>query len=154
MVREAGGEHASGPPELEVVEVGDDAGMRGVWPIIDEVFGRGRTPEQLWDARVLSEEYRVWLGLVDGRPVATATASVTDGLVGVYVIATRAEARGRGYGEALTWAATLCRPELPATLQASDMGRPRVRADGLPHGRRVHRVGPRGSAPRGADRAA
>ena len=30
----------------------------------------------------------------------------------------------RGYGEAVTWAATLCLPELPATLQASPMGRP------------------------------
>jgi len=39
-------------------------------------------------------------------------------------VATLPEARGRGYGEAVSWAATLCRPELPATLQASSMGRP------------------------------
>jgi hypothetical protein len=30
----------------------------------------------------------------------------------------------RGYGEALTWAATRCRTDLPSTLQASSMGRP------------------------------
>lgn len=124
MVREPGDERRPTPPELEVVEVGDDPGMLEVWGIIDEVFGRGRTPEPLWDARVLSDDYRVWLGLVDGMPVATATAWVSDGFVGVYVVATRPEARGRGYGEAVTWAATLCRPDLPATLQASDEGRP------------------------------
>ncbi len=124
MVREPGGERRPPPPELDVVEVGDDAGMREVWALVDEVFGRGRAPEPLWDTRVLSEDYRVWLGLVDGRAVATATASVSDGFVGVYVVATRPEARGRGYGEAVTWAATLCRPELPATLQASEMGKP------------------------------
>ncbi|HSD49316.1 MAG TPA: N-acetyltransferase [Actinomycetota bacterium] len=124
MVREPGDDRRPAPPELEVVEIGDDAGMLEVWEIIDEVFGRGRTPEPLWDARVLSEDYRVWLGMVDGRAIATATASVSDGFVGVYVVATRLEARGRGYGEAVTWAATLCRPDLPATLQASDMGKP------------------------------
>lgn len=123
MVREPGDERGSAPPELEVVEVADDGGMRKVWAIIDEVFGRGRTPEPLWDARVLSEDYRVWHGSVDGRAVATATAWVSDGFVGVYVVATRPEARGRGFGEALTWAATLCRPDLPATLQASEMGK-------------------------------
>jgi GNAT superfamily N-acetyltransferase len=124
MVRQPRDERRPAPPDLEVVEVADDGGMREVWAIIDEVFGGGRTPEPLWDARVLSEDYRVWLGRVDGRAVATATASVSDGFVGVYVVATRAEARGRGYGEAVTWAATLSRPELPATLQASDMGKP------------------------------
>ncbi|MDP9327096.1 MAG: hypothetical protein M3P10_02695, partial [Actinomycetota bacterium] len=40
-----------------------------------------------------------------------------------YGVATLAEVRGRGYGEAVTWAATRCRPSLPATLQASDMGK-------------------------------
>lgn len=124
MVREPAAGGPPAPPELEVIEVRDDGGMRDAWDIIDEVFGRGRTPEPLWDARVLSEDYHVWLGRVDGRAVATATASVSDGFVGVYVVATRPEARGRGYGESVTWAAALCRPELPSTLQASDMGRP------------------------------
>lgn len=124
MVRAPGGERRPAPPELDVVEVHDEAGMREVWDLIDEVFGRRRTPEPLWDARVLSEDYRVWLGVVDGRAVATATASVSDGFVGVYVVATRPETRGRGYGETLSWAATLCRPDLPATLQASEMGKP------------------------------
>jgi len=67
--------------------------------------------------------YRVWLGSVAGRPVSTATAYLSDGFVGVYNVATAADARGRGYGEALTWAATLCEPALPAVLESSAMGR-------------------------------
>jgi predicted N-acetyltransferase YhbS len=35
-----------------------------------------------------------------------------------------ARARGKGIGAALTWAATLAEPELPATLISSDDGRP------------------------------
>jgi len=49
---------------------------------------------------------------------------VSDGFVGVYAVATTPSARGRGYGEALTWAAVASEPNLPATLQASEMGRP------------------------------
>jgi len=124
MVRPAAGEPRAAPPELELSEVGDDAGMREVWALIDEVFAGGRAPEPRWDGRVLGEDYRVWIGRVDGRAVVTATASISHGFVGVYCVATRAEARGRGYGEAATWAATLCRPDLPATLQASPMGQP------------------------------
>lgn len=44
MVREPGGERRPPPPELDVMEVGDDAGMREIWAIVDEVFGRGRAP--------------------------------------------------------------------------------------------------------------
>ena len=56
--------------------------------------------------------------------MTTAAAYISDGYVGLYAVATTPDARGRGYGEAVTWAATLCRPDLPATLQASPMGRP------------------------------
>jgi hypothetical protein len=48
----------------------------------------------------------------------------------VHAVATAADARVRGYGEALSWAATLFRPDLPATLQASDMGLPIYRRMG------------------------
>jgi hypothetical protein len=124
MIRDAGGERPVVPAELEVVEVDDDAGMREVWTVVDGVFTGGRVPEPSWDARVLGDDYRAWVGRVDGRAVTTATASVSDGFIGVYAVATLPEARGGGTGEAVSWAATLCRPDLPATLQASSMGQP------------------------------
>ncbi|MEP7033834.1 MAG: GNAT family N-acetyltransferase [Actinomycetota bacterium] len=123
MIREPGGEPRACPPELEVAEIDGDAGIREVWSVIDEVFCEHLVPEPLWDARMLSDDYRVWVGRLDGRAVATATAYVSDGFVGIYGVATLAEVRGCGYGEAVTWAATRCRPSLPATLQASEMGK-------------------------------
>jgi hypothetical protein len=124
MVRRAGGVGRPPPRELEIVEVNDDAGMREAWRLIDEVFVGGSAPEARWDGRVLGDDYRVWVGRLDGQAVTTATAAIADGFVGVYAVATQAAARGRGYAEAVTWAATLCRPELPATLQASAAGQP------------------------------
>ncbi|HZD17932.1 MAG TPA: hypothetical protein VE669_07310 [Actinomycetota bacterium] len=124
MIRETGGEARPAPAGLEVAEVEDDAGMHEVWRVVDDVFTGGLVPEPAWDARLLREDYRVWLGRVDGRAVTTATASISDGFVGVYAVATLPQARGHGYAEAVSWAATLCRPDLPATLQASPMGLP------------------------------
>ena len=42
----------------------------------------------------------------------------------VEIVATLESARGRGIGAAVTWAATLADPSLPALLVASDLGRP------------------------------
>jgi len=42
----------------------------------------------------------------------------------VAYVAALPAARGRGAGAAVTWAATVCRPDLPAVLVASDDGRP------------------------------
>ena len=45
----------------------------------------------------------LYVGYLDGEPVATAEATVHDGTVGLYNIATRAAFRGRGIGSILTW---------------------------------------------------
>jgi GNAT superfamily N-acetyltransferase len=64
-----------------------------------------------------------WLGLLDGRPVATSSA-FEDGIQQhVELISTLPECRGRGVGAAMTIAATQ-HDTLPATLIASDPGRP------------------------------
>jgi predicted GNAT family acetyltransferase len=63
---------------------------------------------------------------VDARPVATALSVRTGDVVGIYSVATLPEARGHGYGTALTWM-TLADAEpgvRAAVLQASPMGRP------------------------------
>ena len=67
---------------------------------------------------------RVWLAYVDGEPSAVAAAHVAGGAVLVVCVAALPSARGRGAGAAATWAATLCEPDLPAVLIASDDGRP------------------------------
>lgn len=124
MLRPAGGEARSAPPELEIVEVDDDRSATEAASLLT-VFG---TPSDAVVGTISpslnSETFRVWLGRVDGRPACIAAASVSHGFVGVYAVATAEGFRGRGYGEALTWTATMFRPDLPATLQASPMGRP------------------------------
>ena len=45
-----------------------------------------------------------YLGYASGRPVSTSAAFVSDGVMGIFGIGTLRDARGRGYGEAMTWA--------------------------------------------------
>lgn len=67
---------------------------------------------------------RFFVGRVDGRPVSVATSIVGCGVNHVEFVATLPDARGRGYGAAVTWEATMAEPEIPALLIATDMGRP------------------------------
>lgn len=116
----------------------DDPAVEGL--VIEPV----RTPEQIADfdrvivagypgisaggsiansALVASGVLRLFVGYLDGAPVATAGAAVNHGLVEVDWICTLPEYRGRGFGRALTYAATTVDPSLPAALIASDEGR-------------------------------
>jgi hypothetical protein len=125
MVREAGGARGSAPPELRVDRAVTPDALAEAGALLGEVFGGGTEGSAVMPPGVAAaESLAVWVGRVDGVPVSTASAYESDGFVGVYAVATAAAARGRGYGEALSWAAIAWRPGLPATLQASSMGRP------------------------------
>ena len=77
------------------------------------------------DRRILDVPgLRIWVGYLDDRPVACAGAHVTEACVDVEYVATHADVRGRGFGAAVTWAATLADPTKPAVLIASDPGQP------------------------------
>ncbi|MBI3647742.1 MAG: N-acetyltransferase [Actinobacteria bacterium] len=124
MIRAAGGEPRPAPKEIRIVEADDADRMRDVEALWIENFQiEGAVPGTVCDERAL-DAWRFWIGYVDGRPVSTSAAFASDDFVGVYAVATMPEARGRGYGEALTWAATISDSSLPAALQASSMGRP------------------------------
>lgn len=116
---------APAPPRELLVRPARGADLHAAGRLIDEVFecGAGNSVPLVTE-EVIGEDLEVFVGIVDDRVVATATAYVSDGLCGVYAVATAGDCRGRGYGEALSWAATLFRPDLPATLQASSMGLP------------------------------
>jgi GNAT superfamily N-acetyltransferase len=81
-------------------------------------------PGSLIDERAMGHGLRAWLATADGVDVSVATAFTHSGVIQVEMVATRPDARGRGYGAAVTWAATLADPTLPAVLVASDDGRP------------------------------
>jgi hypothetical protein len=73
---------------------------------------------------ILQGTTRVWLAWLDDRPVAVSAAHQSAGVTLVEYVATLPDARGRGAGTAVTWAATSAAPDQPTVLLASDDGRP------------------------------
>jgi ribosomal protein S18 acetylase RimI-like enzyme len=66
--------------------------------------------------------WHIYVGYLDGQPVATSAAYVTDHAVDVTLVSARPETRGRGFGRTLTAVAALTDPDMPAMLLASDDG--------------------------------
>jgi ribosomal protein S18 acetylase RimI-like enzyme len=77
----------------------------------------------LFRADYLEAGAHLYLGLLDGTPVATAAAHVAAGVSHVEFIATLPQYRGRGIGRAMTHAASVSAPNCPAVLITSDDGR-------------------------------
>lgn len=73
---------------------------------------------------MLDGDTRVWLAWQGDEPVAVAAAHLAAGATLVESVAVLPQARHRGAGAAVTWAATLADPAQPAVLLASDEGRP------------------------------
>jgi GNAT superfamily N-acetyltransferase len=95
----------------------------------DTVAGRADANFAVHEPVLLEPAAPQWfyLGLLEGEPVATAEATVRDGTVGLYNIATRAGFRGRGIGSMLTWRPLSDTRETGcdlAVLQASPDGAP------------------------------
>lgn len=88
-----------------------------------EDVARACTPALLADAR-----WRGFVSYADGRPAAAAQLVLAgDAGAGIYFVATREEARGRGLGTAVTAAAVnaaLAAGARAVALQASPMGLP------------------------------
>jgi GNAT superfamily N-acetyltransferase len=128
MVREPGGtaETLSGL-EIRAVRSTSEVGM--FVRALVEGFGilelTNLPPPRIMDERVLADgAMRCWIAFADGQPVGTSVAYVSDGVVGVYLVSVAPSARRQGFGEALTWHATLADSASPSTLQASELGRP------------------------------
>jgi ribosomal protein S18 acetylase RimI-like enzyme len=71
-------------------------------------------------------DVRLFVGSLDGRPVGTSIAIRTGDVCGVYNVATVSEARRRGVGGALTWAAVAASSEWgcdTVVLQSTEMAR-------------------------------
>jgi hypothetical protein len=76
----------------------------------------------LADPSMLGGGVRLFVADLDGIPVATSGVHIGRGLNDVEWVSTLPACRGRGVGAAVTWAATLAEPALPAVLIASDLG--------------------------------
>lgn len=129
MLRPPGGPRRDPPPELEIVRVEDPATLQTFERTVIEAYpfpelagldaGTVTPPSLLDDDRFL-----FFLGLADGRPVGTSMAHLGASMSHVEYVSASPSVRGRGYGEAMTWPATLADADAPSMLIASDLGRP------------------------------
>ena len=120
MVRPPGGIVPPPPAGVTVTEVRDAAGL-AVW---DQVLADGYPmPPSPAPPRLLGGATRFWLAHVDGAPAAVALSYTAHGVVDVEAVATLPAFRRRSAGAAVTRAATLADPALPAVLLSSDAGR-------------------------------
>jgi hypothetical protein len=128
MVRPPGGEAPPAPPELRILEAHDAAALAALERAFVQAFPvlgvDALLPGAVFPPGLLGGPFRFWAGYVEGEVVSIAAALVCADQIDVAFIATQPHARRRGYGAALTWAASLADPSLPAVLEASDEGRP------------------------------
>jgi GNAT superfamily N-acetyltransferase len=127
MVRHQGGAAPVRPTGLVVEEVTDAASIEKYERVFVEGYPvpelQPYSPGRLFGERILGGIARAWVGSVDGRPVAGSMAINPRGLIAVENVATLPDARGHGYGGAVTATAALSAPDLPSALIASDDGR-------------------------------
>ncbi len=145
-------ERTAPPDGFEVEVVADDAGIETFADVAARGFGmplevvrRLVTGETIADPDTIAV-----IGSVTGVPVSVALASISGTTIGIYNVATPAEHRRRGYGEAITWAAIDAGAQRGgdhAALQASELGAPVYRSMGFVDvGRYVQLEGPPASA--------
>ena len=121
------------PDDVELRWVHDHQGLVDFAAVGDAAFASiglpdGTAPHVLTDLRAMTEPHiGNVVAYLEGRPVAAAQVVGSGAAAGVYWVGTLPEARGHGFGEAVTAAVTNRGLELGATfatLQASSMGEP------------------------------
>ncbi|MGZ4617818.1 MAG: GNAT family N-acetyltransferase [Frankiaceae bacterium] len=116
------------PPGVSIREARTAADLETVERILVEGFPMPElsplTAGELLPPALLGGNTHAWLAEDGHRPLACAVAHLGVGVVLVQLVATLPDARGRGAGAGVTWAATLADPTRRAVLLASDAGRP------------------------------
>lgn len=131
MLRPPGGTPPPLPHGLRIAPVTDRATLDDfVNTIVTGYPMPGAEGTALSNPAILEGPIRLFVGYADGRPVATSGARIGHGIVDVEWVSTLPAYRRRGFGAALTWAATRVSPEDPAVLIASDDGQPVYEAMG------------------------
>jgi GNAT superfamily N-acetyltransferase len=157
-LRDAGGPPAMGlepipapptpPAELTIEIATTDEALRDHASMLRDGFGM---PQDFVDRLVRHQllhdpSIAPFVGRVDGTPVSCSLLAASGRTAGVYNVATPEAFRGKGYGEALTWAAIAEGARRGCTnsvLQASDAGYPIYRRMGFVDlGRYVQLEGP------------
>ena len=125
----AGSVSRTAPTDLRIEEVRDLEALHAWERVVIEGYPvdtlAGSPPGSLFSESWLEEPCsRLWVGWFGDRPVSASSSWTEFGINDVTLVATIPDARGHGYGEALTWCAALADSSLPAMLISSDIGRP------------------------------
>jgi hypothetical protein len=122
MFRPVGGDAPPPPAGLRIEEVADGTAADIFVRTLQEAYPMPGEGSPVFDHRILGGPIRLFTGFEGDRPIGTAGTIVDHGLNDVEWVSMMPDCRGKGYGAALTWAATLAEPTLPAALIASDDG--------------------------------
>jgi len=140
----AGLRHVGGPPSMALADIGEigappaeldlrlarsPADLRDHLGVLASAFGMPHDVlERVMVESLLEDpDMAIVVGRVDGLPVTTALLATSGATAGVYNVATLADRRGKGYGEAATWAVIgegARRGCTHSILQSSDAGHP------------------------------
>jgi hypothetical protein len=125
MVRPPGGTPPPVPPDLRILPVTTSTDLAVFRQVLADGFENPSGEDAaIGDPRLLGGPLHLFVGYAAGTPVATAGAGLHHGMLTIEWVATVPQARGRGYGTAVTWRAIQVAPTLPAALIASDPGQP------------------------------
>lgn len=125
--------------DVELIRITDSTDVAGFAEVHEHLFAEGGQPAKAVahfasPAALLASNVSAFAVRVDGQPVSCAMVISTGREAGVYWVATRADARNRGYGELVTRAAVRAGFEHGAhvvVLQATERGRPMYRKMGF-----------------------
>jgi GNAT superfamily N-acetyltransferase len=134
MVRPAEPVGAFEPPEdLVIGRVTDVADLVLFEATAAEGFDAGVVSPHTWHGPAVLADPRLdlWLGLVDGRPVAVSMGFREAGVLGIYGVSTIPSMRRRGFATAMTSQVLTRAPGMPAVLQPSTMAEPMYRRLGF-----------------------
>jgi len=117
------------PPDLDLRFAKSPSDLHDHLDVLASAFGMpSDVLERLIVDSILDDpSMAIVLGRVGGVPVTTALLAKSGNTAGVYNVATLADSRGKGYGEAATWAVIgegARRGCTHSILQSSDAGHP------------------------------
>lgn len=109
---------------LTIVRVEDEATLRTWLDVFGAGFSLSEAAKAAWLEFFPAAQWSLYLGILDGVPIATSAMCLGPAIGGIYHVVTLPEARGRGVGAAITAApmrAAAAQGRRIAALQASEM---------------------------------